>query len=162
MQFRKSYFQTLGDISLYNSPHWYQNQLCVPHVFQLPENVWYLSIFSFSFMFCAWSGGSVTYSRLLWPTGLDWEISLYIKLTEISMSHSLRRILVCAYTIWAHIQNSVSCTVDHLSHLVVHSLILFCTGVVYYLINGFISDSTKPAFAMLLRIIYFCLDVIDP
>ena len=53
--------------------------------------------------------------------------------------------------------------VDHLVHLVVSSLILLLckfAAFAYYLIDTFASFTTRPTFAILLRLIYSCFDMI--
>ena len=52
---------------------------------------------------------------------------------------------------------------DHLSHPVVSSLVFFprkFVALAYYVIDGFVSITTKPTYAILLRLIYSCFDII--
>ena len=93
----------------------------------------YVSLSSFSLIFSLWSAGTVkstirqvlifcylSLSLVYWPWIWD--------LREFCVSHSPRRILVCAYTIWYYGQISISCTIPggpSLPHTVVSSLLLF-------------------------------------
>ena len=74
-----------------------------------------------------------------------------------------RQMLGGAYTIYSvKFKLLAQFPVDHPAHPVMSSIVLFLckfAAFAYYMIDGFVSITTQPTFAVLLRLIYFRFDM---